>query len=84
MRKAFADGIIEDEQLWIDLLNDRNATSHIYDEETAEQIFHRINTEYYKMWLESCFAGSSRFYIVFTLSPESHAFIYIQCVNRAF
>ena len=50
MRKAFADGIIGDGQLWIDLLNDRNATSHIYDEETAEQIFHRINTEYYKMF----------------------------------
>lgn len=50
MRKAFSDGIIGDEPLWIDLLNDRNATSHIYDEETAEQIFHRIDTVYYKMF----------------------------------
>ncbi|HCA30168.1 MAG TPA: hypothetical protein DHW78_05870 [Ruminococcaceae bacterium] len=40
MRKAFTDGIIEDDQVWIALFNHHNAIPHIYDEETAEQIFH--------------------------------------------
>ena len=42
MRQAFADGLISDSDGWIGLLNDRNLTSHIYDENTADQIFQRI------------------------------------------
>lgn len=44
MRQAFADGLISDSDGWIGLLNDRNMTSHIYDENTANQIFQRIRT----------------------------------------
>ena len=44
MRQAFADGLISDSDGWIGLLNDRNLTSHIYDENTADQIFQRIQT----------------------------------------
>lgn len=33
---------IDDEALWLSLLRDRNATSHIYDEEKAAQIYARI------------------------------------------
>ena len=39
MRQAFANGLVSDNDGWISLLNDRNRTSHIYDENTAEQIF---------------------------------------------
>lgn len=35
---------IDDETLWLSMLRDRNATSHIYDEETAERIYARIGT----------------------------------------
>ena len=51
MKKAFADGIIQEEAPWIDLLAARNATSHIYDEETAVKIFQQISSQYYPMFL---------------------------------
>lgn len=52
MRTAFTDGIVDDEKAWIDLLNDRNTTSHIYDEATAEQIYQHIEKTYYQMFLD--------------------------------
>lgn len=52
MRQAYADGIIDDEQSWIELLNDRNSTSHIYDEETAVQIYKKISEKYYPMFCQ--------------------------------
>lgn len=46
IRQAFAYGMIEDAEGWIRLMNDRNLTSHVYDEKTAEEIFRRIETVY--------------------------------------
>ena len=46
MREAFADGLIEDEALWIQILNDRNAASHLYSDETAAKICERITESY--------------------------------------
>ena len=42
MRTAYADGLIRNDGGWIALLNDRNLTSHIYDEATAAAVFTRI------------------------------------------
>lgn len=42
MREAFAYKIIDDEQGWISLLNDRNLTAHVYDETAAADIYTRI------------------------------------------
>ena len=39
------DVLLEGEVL-LDMLEDRNKTSHIYDEHTAEEIFERIKNEY--------------------------------------
>ena len=50
MRQAFADGLVADSDGWIGLLNDRNMTSHIYDENTANLIFQRIQTCYLKLF----------------------------------
>ena len=50
MREAYSAGIIEDEQGWIQILNDRNATSHIYDEKEAAEIFDRIKTEHINLF----------------------------------
>ncbi|MGL4981981.1 MAG: HI0074 family nucleotidyltransferase substrate-binding subunit, partial [Treponemataceae bacterium] len=47
IKQAFAIGIITDEKKWIQLLNDRNTTSHIYKEELADEIFQRISTEHF-------------------------------------
>ena len=52
MRQAFADGLVSDNDGWISLLNDRNRTSHIYDENTAEQIFQRIRQQYASLFEE--------------------------------
>lgn len=46
IRQAFACGMIADDAAWISLLNDRNLTSHVYDEKTAQDIFARIQTRY--------------------------------------
>lgn len=46
MKKAYADGIISDEESWLSLLNDRNQTSHIYDDATAAAVFDRIRSTY--------------------------------------
>lgn len=46
IRQAFAYGMIEDAEGWVRLMNDRNLTSHVYDERTAEEIFRRIDTVY--------------------------------------
>lgn len=42
MRKAYAAGLLQEEQGWIDLLDARNLTSHIYDEATAQRVFSQI------------------------------------------
>ena len=46
LREAYAYEIIDDEDVWITIMNDRNLTSHIYDEKTAEEIFNRICTKH--------------------------------------
>lgn len=42
LKEAFAIGIINDEDLWIYMLADRNMTSHTYDEKLADEIYKRI------------------------------------------
>lgn len=48
MKQAFAIGLVFDEKIWLQILNDRNATSHIYKEELADEIFSRITNLYYE------------------------------------
>lgn len=49
MRRAYADGIISNDEAWLSLIDDRNLTSHIYDDATAAQIFTRIENTYAQM-----------------------------------
>lgn len=46
MKAAFAAGLVDDEEGWIEILNDRNVTSHIYDESEANKIFERIRKKH--------------------------------------
>lgn len=46
MTEAFKVGWIQDEEIFLDMLEDRNKTSHIYDRETLEVIFERIKSKY--------------------------------------
>ncbi len=46
IRTAFNVGLISDGETWIDMLEDRNLSSHVYDEETAKRIVLMIHTTY--------------------------------------
>lgn len=52
MRQAFAYGLISDQAGWTELLNARNHTSHIYDDATAEAIFHKIEKQFIQLFTE--------------------------------
>jgi len=47
IRHAFNKGLIEDGQVWMDMLKDRNLASHAYDEKIAEDLFTAIVNIYY-------------------------------------
>lgn len=46
MKQAFADGVISDEKIWIEILGARNTTSHIYDDQTAAEVFDKISKKF--------------------------------------
>lgn len=46
LKEAFAAEIIQDEKLWLNMLVDRNTTSHIYSEDTAILISKNIKEKY--------------------------------------
>ncbi len=48
VKEAFRAGLIPDDEIILDMIADRNRSSHIYDEETAEEIFERISKVYVK------------------------------------
>lgn len=50
-RKAFQLGIIEDGEIWMDMIQSRNKTSHTYNRETAEEIVTAVTTRYYELFI---------------------------------
>jgi nucleotidyltransferase substrate binding protein (TIGR01987 family) len=46
-RKAFELDIIENGEVWMDMILNRNRSSHTYNPETAEEIFILIQKEYF-------------------------------------
>ncbi len=46
IKESFRQGLLPDDEILLDMLDDRNQTSHIYDEELAETIFQRIREVY--------------------------------------
>jgi len=46
LKEAFAAQIITDEELWLTILSDRNATAHIYSEQLAIKICSNIKEKY--------------------------------------
>ena len=47
IKKAFLLNYLPNAQTWIDMLKDRNCTSHEYDPKKADEVFERITTIYY-------------------------------------
>jgi nucleotidyltransferase substrate binding protein (TIGR01987 family) len=52
IKQAFNAGLISNGHEWMEVLNDRNMTSHVYDEETARNIYQLISSKYYPMFVE--------------------------------
>ncbi|WP_456341548.1 HI0074 family nucleotidyltransferase substrate-binding subunit [Thermovibrio sp.] len=42
LKEAFSLGLIDDQDEWLSILNDRNLSVHVYLEELAEEIFERL------------------------------------------
>ncbi len=51
LREAFGLGLIEDNPLWVRMIEDRNLTVHTYQERTARRIFQNL-PEYYPQFEE--------------------------------
>lgn len=47
IKQAFAIEIIEDGEVWLKMLDDRNLTSHIYDETKAQEVVDSIEGDYF-------------------------------------
>lgn len=45
-KKAYVNNLISDDKVWIKLLEDRNCTSHIYNENLANEVADRIVNNY--------------------------------------
>ncbi|MGL4947689.1 MAG: nucleotidyltransferase substrate binding protein [Cetobacterium sp.] len=48
VREAFKVGMIKNCDLWIEMIEDRNLTSHIYSQSIADNIYSRIVNKYLK------------------------------------
>ena len=46
-REAFKQGLIENGEVWMDMIDKRNLTSHTYDEETAAAVVEDILNTYF-------------------------------------
>lgn len=46
IKEAFKYGYIPDDDIILDMLDDRNKSSHIYDETTSDKIFNKIKDVY--------------------------------------
>lgn len=46
-KEAFAAGLIEEGDVWLEMLDDRNLTSHTYDQSTARRVYEKVKNRYY-------------------------------------
>jgi nucleotidyltransferase substrate binding protein (TIGR01987 family) len=46
LKKAYAAEWLKNETAWLQMLDDRNETSHVYDEEKAQEIYQHIHDNF--------------------------------------
>ncbi|MGB9975637.1 nucleotidyltransferase substrate binding protein [Thermovenabulum sp.] len=46
IKEGYKAGLVSDGEAWIDMMIDRNKTSHIYDEKEAKAIYNKIKSFY--------------------------------------
>ncbi len=49
-REAFKLGLLENGEVWMDMIKSRNLTSHTYNEDTTEKITHSIVGKYFEQF----------------------------------
>jgi nucleotidyltransferase substrate binding protein (TIGR01987 family) len=52
IRLAFKRGLIEDGEIWMEMINSRNLTAHTYNEDTAAEIVTDILENYYQVFIK--------------------------------
>ena len=58
VREAFATGVLDDGQLWMNMIEDRNRTVHTYDETRLEAVVANVRARYFAAF-EALHAGSA-------------------------
>jgi nucleotidyltransferase substrate binding protein (TIGR01987 family) len=53
IKQAFKQGFIVDSEIYLDMLEDRNRSSHVYDEQTSVEIYDRIKDQYSEELIEA-------------------------------
>lgn len=48
--KAYQLGLISNQELWLEMIEDRNQTAHVYDEAAATKIYERIKSKYLQLF----------------------------------
>lgn len=48
IKEAFNKEVIQNGQIWIDMLKDRNAISHEYNMDKVDKVLEKISTEYFE------------------------------------
>jgi len=51
IRKAFQIGLINDGEIWMDMLASRNQTSHTYNQDTADEISRAVFADYHPLFI---------------------------------
>lgn len=46
IQQAFSSGLVEDGEVWLDMMLSRNELSHLYDEQESRDIYDKIKNEY--------------------------------------
>jgi nucleotidyltransferase substrate binding protein (TIGR01987 family) len=49
IKKSLVTGLVRDEMIWLDMLMDRNRSTHTYDESKAREIFQNLSRYYEEM-----------------------------------
>ena len=47
IQKSFENNLFSNSDFWIEMLDDRNRMSHMYDQEASEEIFQNIKDKYF-------------------------------------
>jgi nucleotidyltransferase substrate binding protein (TIGR01987 family) len=50
-KEAFAKGMLKNGEVWLEMLKDRNLSSHTYNQEMAREVYQRIKNKYFSEFL---------------------------------